>query len=658
MNRIPPNLLYLTIYNPTLRPTGPVDDDNEDAEEQAHILFYTSKERAVSRDRMLRQIGLAKALVNFAELFNPDDPCDNVHSQSKRMIMVSPEPNFWIHAGIEIARLPRVADPKSKSKVKDKSLDTGKEKETAPIYDYEDGSVHDAALRAHILMGYERFKLIHGSFTSILATLGQQALELQLERFWTVWAWSWDLEERAEFGEYFGSPLHPCFSTLTPLVDDFQEKLSTGMTPVVLTRPYIIPSERFNAARYPSTLAVHLSTMIPQHLDTSQSSDTLNTLASSVDTIRAHRGAESNDNKPSFNKPNPNNGSGNFLGMPVVNMNMDMRKWNWPGYLTFGKGNSHKPPGERSSNPIPGKEKPETAANSDVTSQVEVQVNRDALEEAISCDSMSLASRAGNGSAKEDARVDKPSSVNESDPAPGNEQPSPEANQVVLESTKSPSVTFSDRPNSIRPPSPPLLPEFSMTKVHLAPFQDPTNTRRVAIHYHIRNGFMLALINMQDQADENHEAEAFDLQVAAEEAIKLFEDLESAIYDAGLKSLSESLPSATKILQTQDRYLISARQYMHSSPGFTSTSSHLFNAKAILDRDSEITEVFSRGQNPQHWHIGKRGLGVSPENEGDCSEEAVFMEVFRKEASLTDVDNVLTGLVKKSGLVDVIPALK
>ena len=67
MNRIPPNLLYLTIYNPTLRPTILADGDNEDAEEQAHILFYTSKERTVSRDRMLRQIGLAKALVNFTE---------------------------------------------------------------------------------------------------------------------------------------------------------------------------------------------------------------------------------------------------------------------------------------------------------------------------------------------------------------------------------------------------------------------------------------------------------------------------------------------------------------------------------------------------------------------------------------------------------------
>lgn len=58
-----------------------------------------------------------------------------------------------------MARLPRVVDPKSKSKIKGNPLDTGKEKETAPIYDYEDGSAHDAALRAHILLGYERFKV-------------------------------------------------------------------------------------------------------------------------------------------------------------------------------------------------------------------------------------------------------------------------------------------------------------------------------------------------------------------------------------------------------------------------------------------------------------------------------------------------------------------
>ena len=67
MSRIPPGLLYLTICNPTLSPDTPAPDDDEDAEEQAHILFYTAREQAVSRDKILRQVGLAKALVNFSE---------------------------------------------------------------------------------------------------------------------------------------------------------------------------------------------------------------------------------------------------------------------------------------------------------------------------------------------------------------------------------------------------------------------------------------------------------------------------------------------------------------------------------------------------------------------------------------------------------------
>jgi hypothetical protein len=58
----------LTVYNPTIKPILPDHQEyDEDAEEQAQILFYTARERAVSRDRMLRQVGLAKALINFTE---------------------------------------------------------------------------------------------------------------------------------------------------------------------------------------------------------------------------------------------------------------------------------------------------------------------------------------------------------------------------------------------------------------------------------------------------------------------------------------------------------------------------------------------------------------------------------------------------------------
>jgi hypothetical protein len=37
-------------------------------------------------------------------------------------------------------------------------------------------------------------------------------------------------------------------------------------------------------------------------------------------------------------------------------------------------------------------------------------------------------------------------------------------------------------------------------------------------------------------------------------------------------------------------------------------------------------------------------------DDGGATEEEVYMEVFRKEASLTDVDNALAGVIRKSGL--------
>ncbi len=40
----------------------------------------------------------------------------------------------------------------------------------------------------------------------MLLNLGQQALELQLERFFTVWAWKWDIEDD-DFGNHLGKYL-------------------------------------------------------------------------------------------------------------------------------------------------------------------------------------------------------------------------------------------------------------------------------------------------------------------------------------------------------------------------------------------------------------------------------------------------------------------
>lgn len=46
-----------------------------------------------------------------------------------------------------------------------------------------------------------------------MANLGQQALELQLERFFTVWAWMWDVEDPIDFGKHLGKLHDIAFAT-------------------------------------------------------------------------------------------------------------------------------------------------------------------------------------------------------------------------------------------------------------------------------------------------------------------------------------------------------------------------------------------------------------------------------------------------------------
>lgn len=75
---LPASLSHFAIFNPAYHPTRlhtPASDSEsddkdlkDDLREAAQILFYTSREAGgVSRDQMLRQIGLAKGLMGFTE---------------------------------------------------------------------------------------------------------------------------------------------------------------------------------------------------------------------------------------------------------------------------------------------------------------------------------------------------------------------------------------------------------------------------------------------------------------------------------------------------------------------------------------------------------------------------------------------------------------
>jgi len=195
----------------------------------------------------------------------------------------------------------------------------------------------------------------------------------------------------------------------------------------------------------------------------------MNTLAASVETIKEGTYANSTTGSAKTLKPTT------FLGMPSMNVKMDMRKWNWPGYLSFGKGGSTKPSienltsisvdaeKEKVKDPIHKEQEP---------SQVEVPVNADALHDAIASDSISILQDQAISIREEGRLSPSPDQVNELTmkdfPDDANHDEEPLLAIISREET---------------PPLTPPLPEFSYTRLHLASWNNPTDTRRVSIHY-------------------------------------------------------------------------------------------------------------------------------------------------------------------------------
>ncbi|OSX64212.1 hypothetical protein POSPLADRAFT_1137094 [Postia placenta MAD-698-R-SB12] len=630
MSRIPPCLLYLTIYNPTLSLAPDAYTGDEDAEEQAQILFYTARERAVSRDRMLRQVGLAKALVNFSEAFDPDQACENVHSQTRRMVMISPEPDFWIHACVEVAKTPRSAAPKGKSK-------KGKAKKTdnvtpQDVVEYHDASVHDVLLRAHLLQGYEEFKLTHGSFANILFTLGQQALELQLERFFTVWAWKWDIEEDTDFASYLGVHLHPLSRQLSSILDTFTTSELGDACAFVLAPPYVIPSTKFSASRYPTSLVRYILSRIPP-IPCSETTalPVLTDATATSSTIRAsNSGPQSPISSPPYNEgssviPEVPSGSVSTL-MP--NMSMDIRnlRWNW---WTFGK-ESPKPAaasaasssavgslttsvGEDASPKAPGSRKAEQAGEKSSL----IDVDAESLREAISTEYLRTPS------------IRSHSPLTLSEPFPHS---TPEISESATQSENTIPSLLADQPEAV-------LPSLLSTTIYLG---DPANStvieKKRVWHLTVR-AYSVVLIAMAYGAFPCRRS------LMARDKKRRYDHVLSCLSTdmRPRRTLDTSLPTATKILQPKDRHIIGKNGFLlFSSPDCVMKSAHLYNAQQF---NGDIVEVFSRGQNPQHWHVAKRGLAQGGED--DMSDAEAYMEISRKESTLTDVDNELAAIVRR-----------
>ncbi|KAI0629146.1 hypothetical protein C8Q77DRAFT_1142379 [Trametes polyzona] len=662
MSRIPPSLLYLTIYNPTLKPAL-LDPDDEDAEELAHILFHTAREHAVSRDKILRQVGLAKALVNFSEMFNAGVPCENVHSQARRMIMLSPEPNFWMHACYEVAKTPR---PPSAAKAKEASKSNkGKGKETATrpavLYDYHDGSVHDEALRTHFQRGYEGFKLIHGSFTSVLATHGQQALELQLERFFTIWAWKWDIEDE-DFGSHLGIPVHPLHSRLTPLLESFSSKLPEELMTFALIPPYVIPPR---SPRYPSALVHYVLSRIPPpptpvaQANSSGPGPSPVTPPAPSKPATSAPAANTSDHKQETNTSAAAITSSLLAipSMPSMNLGLDPKsfKWNWPGYLTFGKSAPSSKPSS-----LPQTPRAVTVERAEPTADPKAEaseglrpdgrpsgrqretldVDAASLLEAISTESIGSYTRAASPAP---SVLSKSSQLGETSGQDATENLSPvESGDSPANGNADATEVSEDAPAiqlNVASDTPARASRsFLRSPIHLSQPDDPVATEMKRVLHLTDDDCTVAIVMDMDHT--------LDLVQLADDTVALIESMRQVIEEEKAKDRDKPIPSATKILQPKDTFVIAREEYtMMSSAGFTSRSEHLYNAQKLLRSDHGVLEVFSRGQNPQHWHIGKRGLGTAAD--GEAVDGEAYMEVSRKETSLQDVDNKLAGVLRR-----------
>ena len=62
-------------------------------QEEEKILYYYPDNETVNK--MVRNIGLCEALVNFTKTFNPDRPCQAVHTDRKRQVFLEPEQEIW-----------------------------------------------------------------------------------------------------------------------------------------------------------------------------------------------------------------------------------------------------------------------------------------------------------------------------------------------------------------------------------------------------------------------------------------------------------------------------------------------------------------------------------------------------------------------------------
>ncbi|KAF8927496.1 vacuolar fusion protein ccz1 [Haplosporangium gracile] len=169
----PASLNYFCIYNPDFGPT--------DETQHEQLLYYVAR-KTVSIDVKMRNIGLAQGLVNFARIFSPTAPCENVHSQKNRLVFYEAEPGYWLNLSIELGTAKRTVK--------------GADGKPRVITEYLEHEVHDTVVSALLRQAYAMFRVTHGTMESLVHTHegNTRPLQRRLEEFFESWVLGWEFD--------------------------------------------------------------------------------------------------------------------------------------------------------------------------------------------------------------------------------------------------------------------------------------------------------------------------------------------------------------------------------------------------------------------------------------------------------------------------------
>jgi First Longin domain of INTU, CCZ1 and HPS4 len=168
---------------------GPSNEDKEEGDKSdLDILFYSSKELAVTSAQIRRQIGLLRGAADFCASMLPEtdasgtdqDGVYTVHSQQHRNVVMKLEEEIWLAVSIEVPRWTKSTVPKVR-------------------YAYDEEWRPDSWMVKSLKSAWETWSMLNGKASKQLADgrEGRQRLERSLERYFSVWASRWDVAGRA-----------------------------------------------------------------------------------------------------------------------------------------------------------------------------------------------------------------------------------------------------------------------------------------------------------------------------------------------------------------------------------------------------------------------------------------------------------------------------